>query len=330
VSRLSAFESALVRFAGSLMAPGGRRGSLLVITYHRVLPHPDPLLAEEPDAVEFAAQMEMLASAFNVIGLREARERLLRRSLPPRPVCITFDDGYANNCDVALPILRRRGIPATVFVATGFLDGGRMFNDTVVEAVRRAGAELDLRPVGLGRYELPDTEARRRAIDQILLAIKHLDPDERRARSERIAEIVGAELPSNLMMAAAQVRKLADSGIEIGAHTVNHPILTRITPDRARAEILQSRRRLEEITGGTVTSFAYPNGRPIQDYDASHVRMVREAGFEVAVTTARGAASPACDIFQIPRFSPWGGSMRRCALRLGVAFRDRNYPRTGA
>ena len=326
MSRLSGLEIALARLTGALASQGGRHGSLVVLTYHRVLPKPDPLLPGEPDAAEFASQMDMLSCVFKLIGLAEARDRLLARSLPPRAMCITFDDGYANNCEIALPILRERGIPATVFVATGFLNGGRMFNDTMIEAVRRAGSVLDLAPLGLGRYELPDVAARRRAIDQILPAIKHLDPDERLARVERIAEIVGARLPDDLMMTDEQVRKLADNGVEIGAHTVRHPVLTRVTPERARTELVESRRRLQAITGRPVTSFAYPNGRPVSDYDASHVALVRDSGFELAVSTAPGAASPLCDPFQIPRTSPWGGTSLRTAMRLALSFRKRDYP----
>jgi peptidoglycan/xylan/chitin deacetylase (PgdA/CDA1 family) len=326
VSPWSGLERTTARLAAALTSRGGRHGSLLVLTYHRVLLESDPLLPGEPDVVEFAAQMEMLAGVFNIIGLPEARERLVRRSLPPRAMCITFDDGYANNCEVALPVLRERGIPATVFVTTGFLNGGRMFNDTVIEAIRRAGAELDLTPLGLGRHELPDVAARRRAIDQVLPAIKHLDPEERQARAEHIAEIVGTRLPDDLMMTDEQVRKLADAGVEIGAHTVRHPVLTRVTPERARFELVESRRRLQAITGRSVTTFAYPNGRPVSDYDASHVALVRESGFELAVSTAPGAASPPCDLFQIPRTSPWGGASLRTALRLALSFRQRDYP----
>jgi peptidoglycan/xylan/chitin deacetylase (PgdA/CDA1 family) len=143
MNRLPPLQSKLLQAAGTLAS---RRGpaSLLVLIYHRVLPTRDPLLPDEPDAADFSAQMDLIGRNFRVLPLREAVQRLRSGDLPARSVSITFDDGYANNCEVALPILRERGIPATVFVATGFLNGGRMFNDTVIEAIRRAGAELDL------------------------------------------------------------------------------------------------------------------------------------------------------------------------------------------
>lgn len=325
MSQLSTIETLAVRLIGKLTSRGDRRGSLLVLTYHRVLREPDPLMPGEPDALEFAAQMDMLSSIFNIIHLREARQRLLAGTLPLRAMCITFDDGYANNCEVALPILRERRIPATVFVATGYLNGGRMFNDTIIEAIRRAGPELDLTPLGLGAYDLRDIERRRHAIDQILPVIRPLDPEERSERAERIAAIVRVPLPDDLMMTEHQVRELADQGLEIGAHTVRHPILTSVSRERAKSEIEGSRRRLEEITGRPVTIFAYPNGRPGSDYDAYHVELVRESGFDLAVSTAPGAASAPCDLFQIPRTSPWGGASLRTALRLAMSYRARHY-----
>src|SRR5690606_12983114 len=86
MKRLSGLQSSMLRAAGRILSPGGHYGSLLVLIYHRVLPAPDPLLADEPDASLFAAQMDLLADHFNVIGLSEAAERLARRSLPPRAV----------------------------------------------------------------------------------------------------------------------------------------------------------------------------------------------------------------------------------------------------
>lgn len=320
-------EAALGRLAATITSRGRHGGALLVLTYHRVLASPDLLLPDEPDAARFGQHMDLLAGTFNVLGLREALARLRSASLPPRALCITFDDGYANNCEVALPILQARRLPATVFVATGYLGGGRMFNDTVIEAIRRAGPSLDLGSIGLGRYEFPDIAARRRAIDQILSAIKHLDPAERRARAERIAEAVGANLPTDLMMSDAQVRRLSGHGIEVGAHTVGHPILTRVSQEEARAEIRQSRQTLRDITGSDVACFAYPNGRPDVDYDASHVAMVREAGYELAVSTAPGAADRNADVHQLPRVALWGRSGLEAALRLAAGYRDRNYRR---
>src|SRR5262249_7277637 len=147
--------------------------------------------------------------------------------------------------------------------------------------------------------------SRRKTWEQLVGKLKYLEPGERRRRSEELAERLGVSLPTDLMMTDAQVQTLHGAGIKIGAHTMTHPILTRVDAQTALREMTDSRRRLEEITGAPVRSFAYPNGRPHQDYDRSHVRHAREAGFDLALTTAWGAATIDSDMLQIPRVAPW-------------------------
>jgi peptidoglycan/xylan/chitin deacetylase (PgdA/CDA1 family) len=319
---LSRLEAALLRGCGSLLAPGGGRGSLLVLIYHRVLETADPLLSGEPTAQAFTEQMDVIRNTCHVLPLSEAVERLGSGSLPPRAACITFDDGYANNRTVAAPLLAARKIPATVFVATGFIGTGRMWNDTVIECVRRApGQQLDLSALGLDRYSLADWPARRRAFAAIVGALKYLPLDERLTRVAAIAERVGVALPDDLMMSESQIRELGGFGIEIGAHTVTHPILKRLDAPAAQREIEASKSMLEAITGRAVTTFAYPNGRPNQDYDASHVEMVRRAGFRTAVSTAWGAAGRHSDPYQIPRMLPWDRSSLKFGARLMTTYR---------
>jgi peptidoglycan/xylan/chitin deacetylase (PgdA/CDA1 family) len=319
---LSPASAALIRALGGLLTPGGSRASLLVLIFHRVLERKDPLLQGEPDAHEFATQLDVIRSVCRVLPLEEAVDRLRSGSLPQRAVSITFDDGYANNRTIAAPLLKARGIPATVFVATGYLNGGRMFNDTVIESVRRAGPQLDLRDLGFDRFELPDDAARLKAINQVLRTLKYRPPAERVARAEAIAEKVGGQLPDDLMMTDAQVRELATFGVSVGAHTVNHPILNSVDEDAARREIADSRRVLQDMTGDAVSLFAYPNGRPKTDYGSVHAAMVREAGFKAAVSTAWGGAGPAVDFFQIPRMLPWDTSAMMFAGRLMRTYRE--------
>jgi peptidoglycan/xylan/chitin deacetylase (PgdA/CDA1 family) len=189
-----------------------------------------------------------------------------------------------------------------------------MFNDTVIEALRRAAGELDLRREGFGRHSLPDDAARVRAIASILPVLKYLPQAERLQRATAIAERVGAELPRNLMMTEEQVRRLHREGIGIGAHTMNHPILANVDESTARSEIAESKGRLEEMIAAPVTTFAYPNGNPARDYTARDVALAREAGYELAVSTAWGSATASTDPLQIPRIAPWD----RTALRFGM------------
>ena len=113
-------------------------------------------------------------------------DRLKRGTLPARAACITFDDGYRDNFEVACPILQRYGLTGTFFVATDFLDGGRMFNDTVIEAVRRIPTgKVDLSWVGLGEMQVDDIASRAALMSAFIKAIKYLPIDERAQASER-------------------------------------------------------------------------------------------------------------------------------------------------
>ena len=323
MNRLSPVALAALTACGTLLAPGGRRGSLLVLIFHRVLAEPDPLLPGEPDVVRFAAQMDVVRAICRVLPLSEAIERLYAGSLPPRAAAITFDDGYANNLTHAAPVLRERGLPATVFVATGYLNGGRMWNDTVIEALRRAGTELDLTALELGRFSLADIAARRLAIDTILGALKYRAPAARAQAVAVVAERVGAELPADLMLTDAQLAALPGQGFEVGAHTVTHPILTRIDVAAARREIAASRATLEAVTGTRVGLFAFPNGRPGRDYGPEHVALVRAAGFSAALSTASGACNRRSDRYQLPRMLPWETTAGRFATRLVRTYAER-------
>ncbi len=131
---------------------------LSILVFHRVLPEPDPLFPDCRMRRGFARSVGWLHRWFNVLPLDEAIGRLAGGTLPERAAAITFDDGYADNFTVALPLLRERGSTATFFVATGFLDGGRMLNDTIIEAIRRCSREnLDL---GSSRHRTAITRLR--------------------------------------------------------------------------------------------------------------------------------------------------------------------------
>jgi peptidoglycan/xylan/chitin deacetylase (PgdA/CDA1 family) len=310
----------LARLPIACMSPAGARGRLSILIFHRVLPAVDPLFPHEVDARAFDRLCGWIGSMFNVLRLDDAVDRLAAGRLPARAACITFDDGYADNRTIAMPILLRHRMPAAFYVATGFLDGGRMWNDTVIESIRRTPlSSLDLGPLGidgLGVLPLGSTDQRRAAIEAILGRIKHRRPDERLALVQAIAERAAARLPDDLMMRSEQVRELHSGGMLVGAHTVSHPILATLTPDEARHEIAESRRVLQDIVGQRIGHFAYPNGKPVQDYNDENVRIVRELGFDSAVSTAWGAARAQADRHQLPRFTPWDRTRLRFGLRM--------------
>ncbi|HJT52156.1 MAG TPA: polysaccharide deacetylase family protein [Nitrosospira sp.] len=305
-----------------LFSPGdlGRRLSILI--YHRVYLQQDAIFPNESTAEVFDRQIRLLTACFQVMPLGEAIEGLRSGKLPPRAACITFDDGYADNVEIALPILQKYGIRATFFVATRFLDGGRMWNDTVIELIRRAPGEiLDLSRIGLGRFEIKSIPQRRQVIHHLLHELKYLPLESRQSAVEAMCALIPAVLPNNLMMTSDQLRELHNSGMEIGAHTASHPILARMENNAASADIAIGKEVLEGIIRARVRFFAYPNGKPGRDYLPDHVTMVKKLGFDAAVSTARGAAGKESDPYQLPRFTPWDRRPIRFAFRMAQNMR---------
>jgi peptidoglycan/xylan/chitin deacetylase (PgdA/CDA1 family) len=316
---LAAWVAPWLRLAGQTAESSALPG-LSVLIFHRVLPQPDPIFPGEMDAQRFDTLMALLSRSFNVLTVGDAAAKLRAGGLPPRALAITFDDGYADNEAIALPILQRHGLKASFFVATGFLDGGRMWNDTVIEAVRAAKAStLDLSPLGMSPVNISSADQRRAAIELLLSKIKYLSLQDREDWLQRLQVIAGSPgLPNDLMMRSDQVQNLHRAGMEIGGHTVNHPIL-RVLPDsEARSEIQEGKQTLESLIGAPVDVFAYPNGKPDKDYDQRHRDMVRQLGFKCAVTTAPGVVTADSPNFELPRFTPWDRSPTRWLSRLWV------------
>jgi peptidoglycan/xylan/chitin deacetylase (PgdA/CDA1 family) len=308
---------ALIRHILGWISPSGPDARLSVFIFHRVLPKPDPLFPDEPDATQFDRIVSWIKSWFTVISLDAAVDALKTSKLPARAAVITFDDGYADNYSVAMPILQKHGITGCFFIATGYLDGGRMWNDTIVESVRLfERPELDLSELGLECYRTGNSEEKRLAINTIIAKAKYLDPARRKKVTDGIATITGKQLPSNLMMTSEQVKQMHKANMQIGAHTVTHPILARTEIATARDEIASSKAYLEQLLEEPVRLFAYPNGKPGDDYLPEHARLIKEAGFVAAVSTAWGSANGDTDLFQIPRFTPWNKTRLKFGLRL--------------
>lgn len=300
---------------------------LSILIFHRVHARADSIFPNEPDAARFERLMRFVARTFRVMTLGEALACLVQGNLPPRALVITFDDGYADNAEVAFPILQRCGLTACFFVSTGFLDAGRMWNDSVIECLRATRhAEIDLDYFSLGRFSLAGSAERRAAIQALLPRIKYLNLGEREDAIERLRVLCGVtDLPTNLMMRPAQVRDMHRAGMEIGAHTVHHPILTTLALSEVEYEISEGRNQLQSIIDAPVDLFAYPNGRPGLDYDQTHASLIKNLGFRCAVTTAPGVAGSGDDLFQLPRFTPWGDSLAAWATRLLLNQRNTRF-----
>lgn len=286
---------------------------LSILIYHRVLPKRDPLLPDVPDVAQFRRQMVLLRRFFRILPLSQAVELLRQRALPGRSACITFDDGYADNAECALPVLQSLGLTASFFIATRYLDGGRMWNDDLIECVRHAtGTHLDLTRFGWGKLPIVSRGDRLAAIDCLIQRLKYQTMANRQAVASQLAPSGGRPL----MMSSRQIRALQQAGMDIGAHTDSHPILLTLPDSEAYRDIACGKERLEALVDAPVSLFAYPNGKPGVDYNQRHVAMVRALGFRGAVSTAHGAAGHDADPLQLPRFTPWEQDRARFLLRL--------------
>jgi peptidoglycan/xylan/chitin deacetylase (PgdA/CDA1 family) len=305
----------------------GRRPRALVLVYHRVGERGlDPWhLTIDPEI--FAGQMEALARDWSPLSLAELIEGLDRRRLPERAVAVTFDDGYADNLELAAPTLLEHGIPATLFVATDLIDsGGPPWWDELASLLLEparlprtltlSGGDSEQWPIPPPATSEPRSAAnaplpweaepgtRLRAFYEVWLGLRALDATAREAALDEIAEWAGTPRPSKrVLLTWEQLREFAAlPGFRLGAHTLTHPALPSCSPEKARAEIAGGADRLRAQAGVEVEQFAYPFGA----WTPSVTRLVAELGFRAAYTTDGNAISWSSSPHALPRLPAEG------------------------
>jgi peptidoglycan/xylan/chitin deacetylase (PgdA/CDA1 family) len=295
------------------------RGKLSVLLFHKVPQVASPLTPHEIDLQAFTRVIEAVQSMFRVIPLADAVTALRAGKLPPRAACITFDDGYQDWAAGIVPTLQRLQAHATFFITTGQFHGQAIWSERILHAVANAPVglpELVLDAVGLPPLRLQSDDDRRAAIAVLERRLKYLPLAAREDALVQLEARCGTSANAVQVMPLADLRMLHGAGFGIGSHTVAHPILTHCQPDAAFREMAEGREQLEALIGGRVEGFAYPNGIPGKDFDASHVAMVQRAGYRYAVTTHWGTATQDHPVFQIPRFTPWGPTFTKMAGQL--------------
>jgi len=301
----------------------GKQKKLFILIYHRVLDEPDDMRPWEIDKETFRWQMELIAKYFNVMAFGEAIERMNNDTLPPRAMCITFDDGYADNYTNALPILLKNKLSAIFFIASGYLNGGRMWNDSVIESLRVMQAnKLDLTEIGLDTYDINSPQKKANVAIEIIQKIKHLEPSIRSQYTDYIVSLANNKLPDNLMLSSQQLIKLYKSGMEIGGHTVTHPILAALDLDTIKQEVYDNKVALEKKLNAKLRYFAYPNGKPEQDYLIEQIQVIKNCGYEAAVSTLPGVSTAHNDRWQLARFTPWDKNPVKFMLRIVMKYMD--------
>lgn len=288
-----------------------------ILSYHRVNDDHDPFFRAIPTEV-FDRHMAYLARTYRVLTIEALVERARRSRVPRNALAITFDDGYRDTLTHAVPILVRHGLPATVFLATGFIGTGQIsWFDRLAAGFKGTTAEVVRAPWG-ATWRLQGQPERLRALDQALGYLKQRsDDDARRMVDHLLASLAVTDCGAvkTLMLTWEDVHALTGLGCSIGAHTVTHPILSRVSPDRAWREIVGSRAMIEKACGFAPDAFAYPNGRPA-DYNETVQSLVRKAGFTCAVTTSFGLNTRRTSPYDLRRGGPWDSDLPMFALRL--------------
>ncbi len=310
----------------------------LVLMYHRIATlETDPWqLAVSPS--HFSEHLAVVRRHGRPLLVRDLSRALAAGRVPRRAIVVTFDDGYADNLHDALPLLERHDVPATLFVAAGYVGRPDGFWWDRLERLILTPAELPptLRLEVSGRRHEYELDAMTRAMHgdrettaawrgwtpaptgrhELFLTLYRLlrplsEPERRRALADLTAW-TGAAAPTGSTgdtLSVSQLQALASRPlVEIGAHTLTHPQLSTLAPADQRAEIGGSRLALEEVTGTPVVSFAYPYGGR-SDYTSETVRLVRDAGFSGACGSFPGAVTRTTARFEVPRchVEDWDG-----------------------
>lgn len=295
----------------------GRAPAFQVLTFHRVNDDHDPFLPALPTAV-FEARVAHIARHYRALTVEDLVGRMGAGRVPRNAVAITFDDGYRDNLTHAAPILARHGVPATIFLATGHIGSAEpTWFDRLAVALKTTWRD---RLVLDGEAPLPlTTRAERlRALDAGLARLKRAPDDERRRSLARILDWLGAPglaAAKSSMLTWDDVHALRGLGFSVGAHTVTHPILSRLAPEAAWSEISGAKAAIERALGEPVRAFAYPNGGP-DDYTETTTRLVREAGFTCAVTTRHGVNTADTPPLELRRGGPWEHHLPTFAVKL--------------
>jgi len=303
-----------------------RAQSAAILVYHRITDDvADSDAAILPDAgvsvTCFRRQMSFVKQKMNPVPLRDLAKCLREgRQMPERAVAVTFDDGYEDNHRLAYPVLKEWGIPATIFVTTGFVDAPEAAFwwdriSAITMLTRREALDASVRAKWVPTEKLPlkalslgGPTQRARVAHRLVSVLKEeridciADLVERlREHLEVRGEDVQAAVPRPLTW--GQIAEMAGDGIEFGGHTLSHCNLARTAPHEREAEVVECKRALEERLNRPVHGFAYPYGFRERHYDDSVIRAVRHAGYEYACTAESGLVSAGGKPHELRRLS---------------------------
>ena len=314
------------------------RKKAMILVYHRIAEADVDPWALNVSPAHFAQHLQVLKTIGNPVSLQQLIAAKSDDELPPQPVCVTFDDGYADNLHAAKPALESYAVPGTVFVTPGYMGvQGNLWWDELAQLVLDpACRQQELSFILQGRsyaYQFSpnegDLDGKWKAWEPApgprqtaYLAIHGLlAPLANHAREDVLQQLrsgASAQPVKQLhrCLTEDELRVLASGDlVEIGAHTLTHPVLSSLSAEQQEDEIAGSKRRLEMLTGKSITSFAYPYGKK-NHYTAHTVSTVQANGFACACSNFGGLVTRASNRFALPRFQPmdWDGDQFAAAV----------------
>jgi peptidoglycan/xylan/chitin deacetylase (PgdA/CDA1 family) len=243
-------------------------------------------------------QLEYLRRRFRIVPLGNLVSRLASGTpLEKNTVALTVDDGRRNFYEFFFPLLQELRIPATFFVVTSF--------------IRREDWIWTDKVLWLAEQPRPVDELRRDRIESFFEVLNRMRPENRNAAIQAIAARMRVSLPKDpppkyTPCSWSELREMADSGlVEIGSHSVTHPIFASLADEECWDELTASRRQIEQSLRREVKSFCFPNGKP-SDYRPAHLQLVKEAGYASAAVTHFGMAGSDSNVFELPRMGVSG------------------------
>jgi len=314
------FRNVSQRTRGDLRQSKDKVHPFAVLLYHRVNPDEDHLFPALSVKV-FEEQMRYFARNFQVLSLAEIVRRIQHGDgVEPLTIAITFDDGYRDNYTFAHPILKKYRLPATLFVATGFIGSNLlMWNDRLAWAVKNTEQKAIVCQVGSRKLtlSLENEEDKVGSLNVLLEEAKAYPEDEKRELLNAIVARLHNQRqePSQLMLNWFELRTMAEEGWDIGSHTVNHFILTKVELSQAAEELRVSKNVIERQLQRPVTLCAFPNGKR-SDFSGSIKGIAKELGYQGAVTTLRGINGRDLDFLELRRCSIWETHLPTLACKL--------------
>lgn len=304
-------KKALVR--GSILPIASRffTPAAAILAYHSVVEEPqrtDYILGSSRSRADFERHMETLARKFSPVTIDDIAEFARSgRKLPTHAVAVTFDDGFADNYEIALPILNRYGIPATFYIMFDAVENGTLPWYCRIRFAFNTTKKAEWTDPETGRtYKLGSPEGRRAAMPIAWDRGAALAGAELKAfveEIERVLEIdpAHAQPQHGMMMDWEQVRGLKKAGHTIGGHTLSHPNVAQVSVDTARAEIAGCKAKIAERLGEAVEHFSYPHPALNPHWSNETLGITREAGFKSAVLTTYGSVRAGDDPLALKR-----------------------------